>query len=134
MIPETIHSTVSITSGRPEQLSTPLGSFEFRHVKSELLRGYRMTDLRGQQALVATPEKALLDLIYLQPEGDSLVYLRELRLQNLEQLDWDNLSALSKVFNTPKILRAIENITHLVQSAAQEYETLPPSLREGAYR
>jgi hypothetical protein len=134
MIPETIQSTVSVTSGRPEQLSTPLGSFEFRHVKSELLHGYHMTDLRGQQALVATPEKALLDLIYLQSEGDSLVYLRELRLQNLEQLDLDNLSALSKVFNTPKMLRAIENITHLVQSAAQEYETLPPSLREGAYQ
>ena len=93
-----------------------------------------MTDLRGQQALVAAPEKALLDLIYLQPEGDSLVYLRELRLQNLEQLDLDTLSALSKVFNTPKMRRAIENITHLIQSSAQEYETLPPSLREGTYQ
>ena len=134
MIPETIQSTVSVTSGRPEQLSTPLGSFEFRHVKPELLRGYHMTDLRGQQALVAAPEKALLDLIYLQPEGDSLVYLRELRLQNLEQLDLDTLSALSKVFNTPKMRRAIENITHLIQSSAQEYETLPPSLREGTYQ
>ena len=124
MIPETIQSTVSVTSGRPEHLSTPLGSFEFRHVKPDLLRGYHMTDLRGQQALVASPEKALLDLIYLQPAGDSLEYLRELRLQNLEQLDLNILSALSKVFNTPKMRRAIENITHLVQSAAQEYETL----------
>ena len=124
MIPETIQSTVSVSSGRPEQLSTPLGSFEFRHVKPELLRGYRMTDLRGQQAFVATPEKALLDLIYLQPDGDSLVYLRELRLQNLDLLDMDTLSTLSEIFDTPKMHRAFKNISHLVQAAAQEYETL----------
>ncbi len=88
MIPETIQSTVSVTSGRPEQLSTRLGSFEFRHVKPERLRGYRMTDLRGQQVLVAALEKALLDLIYLQPEGDSLVCLRELRLKTLNNWTW----------------------------------------------
>jgi hypothetical protein len=39
------------------------------------------------QALVATPEKALLDLVYLQPGGDQPAYLRELCLQYLEQLD-----------------------------------------------
>src|SRR3990172_1495410 len=62
LIPETVHITLSVTAGRPQPLETPIGVFEFRHVKPELLRGYRMTDLGGQQALVATPEKALLDL------------------------------------------------------------------------
>ena len=132
LIPETIQSAVSITTGRPEQLLTPLGSFEFRHVKRELLRGYRMTDLRGQQAFVALPEKALLDLVYLQPDGDSPSYLRELRLQNLDQLNMDTLHTLAKCFGTPKMGRALENITSLVESDSQEYETLPPQLKNGA--
>ena len=38
----------------------------------------------GQRASIATPEKALLDLVYLHPGGDNPAYLRELRLQNLE--------------------------------------------------
>jgi len=72
LIPEVVPVTLSVTAGRPERLDTPLGVFEFRHVRPGLLRGYRMTDLGlRQQALVATPEKALLDLVYLQPGGDT---------------------------------------------------------------
>ena len=124
LIPETIHRTTSVTGGRPEHLENRLGSFEFQHVKPELLRGYRMTDLRGQQALLATPEKALLDLIYLQPGGDSSEYIHELRLQNLEQLEIETLRKLAASFDTPKMNRALENIIRLIESEAQGYEDL----------
>ena len=129
MIPDTVQATVSVTTGRPEQRETPLGVFEFRHVKPELLRGYRMTDLHGwkqpgQQALVATPEKALLDLVYLQPGGDTPEYLRELRLQNLERLDLNELRRQAETFNTPKLSQAVEAIIRLVETETQEYESL----------
>ena len=128
LIPEVVPVTLSVTAGRPEHLDTPLGVFEFRHVKPGLLRGYRMTDLGrtppGQQALVATPEKALLDLVYLQPGGDAPDYLRELRLQNLELLDLDELHRQAEIFNTPKLSRAVEIITRLEQTEKQEYEAL----------
>jgi predicted transcriptional regulator of viral defense system len=127
LIPETMQTTISVTASRPERLSTLLGIFEFRHVKPALLRGYRMTDLRGQQALLAWPEKALLDLVYLQPGGDSLEYIRELRLQNLEQLDPGRLLKLSESFGSPKMRRAVENITNLIHSDFDEYEVLRPS-------
>lgn len=129
MIPDTVQATLSVTAGRPERLDTPFGVFEFRHVKPDLLRGYRLTVLHGaqtveQQALVATPEKALLDLVYLQPGGDHPAYLRELRLQNLEQLDIDELHRQAEAFNTPKLRRAVEVIADLAQSETQEYQTL----------
>ena len=123
LIPEVVPVTLSVTAGRPEHLDTPQGVFEFRHVKPGLLRGYRMTDLGlGQQALVATPEKALLDLVYLQPGGDTPNYIHELRLQNLERLDLDELHRQVEIFNTPKLRRVVETITRLVQSEKQEYE------------
>ena len=128
LIPDTVHATLSVTTGRPGRRETPLGIFEFRHVKRELLRGYHMSELQSskpsQQALVATPEKALLDLVYLQPGGDAPNYLRELRLQNLERLDMDELHRLAKIFNTSKVRRAVQVITRLVQSESQEYEAL----------
>jgi predicted transcriptional regulator of viral defense system len=87
LIPDAVHATFSVTSGRPRRWETVLGVFEYRHIKTGLLSGYRMLDVAqpqtAQQAFVATPEKALLDLIYLQPDGDTIEYLRELRLQNL---------------------------------------------------
>lgn len=129
LIPDTVQATISITAGRPERLETPLGVFEFRHVKPALLRGYRMTALNGpkipeQQALVARPEKALLDLVYLQPGGDTLAYLRELRLQNLEHLDIDELRRQAETFNTPKLRRAVNVITNLALNDTREYEAL----------
>ncbi len=129
LIPDTMQVTLSVTAGRPESLKTPLGVFEFRHVKPELLRGYRMTALQGskmpeQQALVATPEKALLDLVYLQPRGDSLAYLRELRLQNLERLDLDALRYQVEILNTLKLRRAANLIIGLAKSEIGEYEAL----------
>ena len=129
LIPDTVQATLSVTAGRPERLDTPLGVFEFRHVKPELLRGYRMTALTSpkppeQQALVATPEKALLDLVYFQPGGDQPAYLRELRLQNLEHLDLDELRRQAETFDAPKLRRAVNAIIRLAQSEAQEYETL----------
>ena len=56
LIPDVVQTTVSVTAGRPGRWETQLGVFEFRHVKPNLLRGYRMFALgNNQQALVASP-------------------------------------------------------------------------------
>lgn len=124
LIPEIVNTTVSVTTGRPDRLETPLGLYEFRHIKTDLLFGYQMTDLGGQSALVAIPEKALLDLIYLQPGGESPNYLQELRLQNVEQLDLDRLKKQSDVFDSPKMRRAVKGISQLILGETIEYEEL----------
>jgi hypothetical protein len=124
LIPDTVNTTVSVTTGRPEYLSTPLGDFEFRHVKPGLFKGYQMTDLGDQQAFVATPEKALLDLVYLQPDGETPEYLQELRLQNLDRLDLGMLRTLSDNFDKPKLRRATEAISELAHREAEEFEAL----------
>jgi predicted transcriptional regulator of viral defense system len=124
LIPEVVNITTSVSTGRPERLDTPLGTFEFRHIKTELLFGYRMTELGEQSALIATPEKALLDLIYLQPGGDSLAYLKELRLQNTEKLDKDLLRRQSEKFNTPKIQNAVKSILQLISGESEKFEDL----------
>jgi len=124
LIPEVVNITTSVSTGRPERLDTPLGTYEFRHIKTELLFGYRMTELGEQSALIATPEKALLDLIYLQPGGDSPAYLKELRLQNTEKLDKDLLRKQSEQFNTPKLQNAVKGILQLMSGESEEFEDL----------
>lgn len=124
LIPEVVNITTSVSTGRPELLETALGRFQFRHIKTELLIGYQMTELGDQNALVATPEKALLDLIYLQPGGDSTAFLKELRLQNIEKLDKDLLRKLSEKFNTPKLKRAVKEILQIMSSKSEEFEDL----------
>ena len=125
MIPENVLQTTSVTGGRPGEWQTPLGVYRYQHIKPVLLRGYRLTDLgNGQQALVASPGKALLDLIYLQPGGDDPAWLQSLRLQNLERLDADELHHLAALFDLPKVSRALRVVLPWVESANEEYETL----------
>jgi hypothetical protein len=125
LIPEYVPVIVSVTTARPGGWETPLGRFEFRHIKTELLRGYRLIDLGSEQkAFVATPEKALLDLIYLHPGADSLNYLCELRLQNLERLNLDELQRLVDLTGIPKLKRAAKSVAELARREMEEYETL----------
>jgi predicted transcriptional regulator of viral defense system len=125
LIPEAVPVTTSVTALRPASWDTPLGRYRYRHVKKELLFGYQLTDLGGnQQAFVATSEKALLDLVHLQPRGDTAEYLGTLRLQNLERLDLNRLQSQSAQANSPKLRRAADRIIKLAEAEAQEYETL----------
>jgi len=118
LIPEYVPMVVNVCSSRPRQWDTPLGSFLFRHVRRKYLRDYRALELGdGQKALVATPEKALLDLIYLTTGGDSEDYIRSLRLQNLEKLDVQSLKNAAETFGKPKLRRAAEQVALLVREA-----------------
>ena len=124
LIPEAVPTVTSVTTGRPEILQTPLGAYAYRHVQTGWLHTYRRQDLGGgQYAFVATPEKALLDLVYLEPGGDALKYLRGLRLQALENLEIDTLRRLAQDAGKPKLLRAVDHIETLVHEE-MEYETL----------
>ncbi len=115
LIPENVNSIVSVTTSRPERLETPLGVFEFRHVQPRLLFGYQMTDLTGQNALLASPEKALLDLVYLHTGAETLPYIQELRLQNVDRLDPQVLKNQSQRFGSPKMRTAVHNILQILQ-------------------
>lgn len=125
LIPEYVPITTSVTVKRPARWETPLGVYEFRHLKTQLMRGYRLTELGGgQTAFVATPEKALLDLIYLQPAGDSPEYLRELRLQNLHRLNQDELRHQVELSHSPKLQRALASLAAMARAESSEFETL----------
>ena len=125
LIPEHVPVVTSVTTARPADWDTPLGSYDFRHVKADLFRGYRLVEVSpGQRAFVATAEKTLLDLIYLQPGGDSSDYLRELRLQNLDRLELDELRRQADLASSPKLRRAANLVAQLARSEMLEYEAL----------
>lgn len=125
LIPEAVPVTTSVTALRPVRRDTPLGVYEYRHVKKELLFGYQQTDVASdQQAFVAAPEKAVLDLVHLQPQGDASEYLQQLRLQNLERLDLERLQRWAARTESAKLGRAADRIVDLAHIEAQEYESL----------
>jgi hypothetical protein len=69
---------------------------------------------------VATPEKALLDLFYLDGVKISEAYLEELRLQNFETLDLDRLAAFARRAERPGLTKAAEKLSAFVKVRAGE--------------
>jgi len=114
LIPEFVPVTTSVTTARPQVIETPLGRFEYRHVKTGMFQGYERVRVSSvQDAFVASAEKAILDLVHLTPGADSYEYLKELRLQNMDVIDMKKLQQRASSAGSPKLQRAADNIIKL---------------------
>ena len=64
------------------------GEYSYKSVKSELMFGYEPRVMADNRTImIATPEKALLDLLYLYSFYDSINELEELRLDEEYMLE-----------------------------------------------
>ncbi|MFO7871090.1 MAG: hypothetical protein R6V03_06620 [Kiritimatiellia bacterium] len=107
MIPEHVPEITSVTTGRPEEIDTPIGRFWFRHVSARFFFGYyELGVASAQTSLIATPQKALLDLLYLTPGSDDDGFLSELRLDFPEDYDFSVLVQMADRSGSPKLRRA----------------------------
>jgi predicted transcriptional regulator of viral defense system len=122
LIPEYVAQTWSVTTGHPAQWD---GGFHFQHLASQLFFGYQRVDVSQEQsAFVATPEKAILDLVHFTPNADSMDYLRQLRLQNLERLSLERLHEFAERAGKPKWKRAAGHIIRLAREESTGYEEI----------
>ncbi len=123
LIPEYVVQTLSVTTQRPGHWRNALGDFRFQHLATHLFFGYQQVNfVPGQEAFIALPEKALLDMVHLTPGGDDPASLAGLRLQNLERLDQQRLQALAGRAGKPKWLRAAARVLALIEGEKSTYE------------
>lgn len=84
LIPEAVYLTQSMTIKEPREYDTPVGLFTFIRIKKDVFNiGIRNVEENGSSFLVASPEKALCDLVantpslYLRFRGEAKTYLEE---------------------------------------------------------
>ena len=65
LIPEEIFQITSVSTKKSTGFLTSIGNFKYRHLKSSLFWGYRLLDYGKHKILMAEPEKAILDYLYL---------------------------------------------------------------------
>ncbi len=124
MIPEHVPVVTSVTGGRPEELATPAGRFLFRHIKRSGFFGFREIAIAPDQRVrIATPEKALADLLYLTLGSDQINYLTELRLERPEGFDQTTALEIAGQMRSHKVERALTRLHHLWEEEAA-HETL----------
>ena len=115
IIPEAVRVFTSVTTKRGRRFTTKLGIFNYQHIKKSLFWGYEAVTVNRQTAFFATPEKALLDLLYLRKIKVTTAYLDELRLQNLKKLNLTRLLGYGRRFKKPGMRRAARFIKKYVE-------------------
>ena len=124
LIPEGVSVYTSVTTKRAWKFTSPLGTFDYRHIQKSLFWGYQSLSVNQQTAFLATPEKALLDFFYLNPVEPTTEYLEELRLQNTEKINLDQLHQFAKVFHKPKMTKAASVTAKYCETQKRELKIL----------
>lgn len=121
MIPEAVGATSSVTPRHGREWQTPIGTFRYRAIRADRFWGYREDRLssagapgRQDRFFIADPEKAILDLVYLDPGEWTRARLDGLRLQNLEAFDTNRMRDAAERFASPKVQRAAERLIALI--------------------
>ena len=81
IIPEAVVQIISVTPLKTASFVNAFAQYSYRTVKPELMFGYKLKPLDSERSIqMAEPEKALLDMLYLYPAYNSLLELKNLRL------------------------------------------------------
>jgi predicted transcriptional regulator of viral defense system len=106
MIPERVFEYTSVTSRAPRRFDNAFGSFSYRHVKPAAFFGCQVVDLGGSRMFLAEPEKALLDLWYLEQGEWTVARMEQMRFQAFERVDPETLDDYADQFDSPRLMAA----------------------------
>lgn len=81
LIPESVVQYTSVTTLKTATFTNEFGEYSYRTIKPQTFWGFESIPLaNGLQGLIATPAKALLDFLYLNPFYNTADEMEELRL------------------------------------------------------
>lgn len=109
-IPEQSFSITSVTTLKTNHYETPKGSFLYQSVKPSLFFGYQVIPSNKRAILLAEPEKAVLDFLYLHPELKDAADIETLRLNSpeLEVLDQQRMNRYLQLFDNEALNKRFE--------------------------
>lgn len=64
LIPETVYSVISVTTKKTNRFLVGNKEFVYHKIKTSAFLGYKLTRVDGEKVYLATPEKAVADLVY----------------------------------------------------------------------
>ena len=113
LIPEFVANTTSITSRKTCKFKNEFGIFTYQHIKKEGYDGFiSIREKDNISILIATPEKALVDFVYLNLEKlnlqDISVLTESYRFQNYEKLSKKKIRQYALNLQSKKLVLVLE--------------------------
>lgn len=94
LIPESVYGITSASTRRTYRFHTPVADFIYRTIKPALFFGYEIVKYDGKTYKIASPEKAILDYFYLNPNLKNAADYAGLRI---------NQEVFSRIVNREKL-------------------------------
>jgi hypothetical protein len=108
-----VYNCTSVTTKTTRVFKNSFGFFSFRHIKKELFFGYKTVNDKGEVYLIAEPEKALFDYLYLNlSKIKNQADINELRLNEFEikKLNKSKIKKFSSLANNKKLDKILKLI------------------------
>lgn len=96
IIPEAVVQITAVTSLKTAEFENEFGTYSYKKMREDLIFGYDLKPFGDRTIQFATPEKALLDLLYLYPFYNSAKEMEELRLDEDYMQDDLNVERLAE--------------------------------------
>jgi predicted transcriptional regulator of viral defense system len=113
IIPEGVVQITSVSSLKTASFNNSFGEFSYKNMKNELIFGYDLRPMdKRRNLLFATPEKSILDLLYLYPFYNNEQEISELRFDETfmqDELNVERLNEFTEKFKS-KALRKRVNL------------------------
>ena len=111
IIPEAVVEITSVTTQKTSRYENAFGQFSYQTIRPRLFWGFEPKTMRdGKQYMMATPEKAIIDLLYLYPQYSMPDEMRELRFDEdwmREELNKERLLEYTGRINSPTLNKRI---------------------------
>ena len=119
LIPETVLTVTSVCTRKTRRISSPLCTFIYRSIKPQYFFGYEAKTGRNHRYLMASPERAVVDLLYFRRDINSAEDMLELRFDTEVFNALDPMEFLNQAerFNKPWLIGKVNELLEVMKNA-----------------
>ena len=118
IIPEAVTQITAVSSLKTSDFQNHVAQFSYKKIKPDLFFGYEQKPFGNRTISIATPEKAILDLLYLYPFYNTESEIENLRFDEdfiRNELNIGKLALYLDKFNNKKLTKRVEIFTDLYE-------------------
>lgn len=119
-IPEAVYSIEAISTAKTVSYATPAGNYHYHAIKPAFFFGYAVQYWDRLPLLIAEPEKAILDYLYLGSRLNKPEDLTALRL-NMDTINavinWEKLALYARIFESVTLDKRIRLFKQIAKHA-----------------
>ena len=114
IIPEAVVEITSVSTQKTARFENRFGIYSYQTIRQNLFFGYEAKVMQdGKRYMMATPEKALVDLLYLYPQYNTESDMLELRLDEdwmADEMKRERLNAYMEQIGSPALRRRVRTL------------------------